>query len=291
MWSHLRSRMIVRSHSKAVRKILPHVAGHAAGGSFSACGIRPTRPDLIGKDIIWQYWGQGFENVPEVVGICLGSIDKYAGDRMIIRLDDKSINEYLEIPARILAKRGGTFSVTAFSDLIRVALLVFYGGIWIDSTILLTGNLPDEFTSGELFFYKRDPKEAHIEYWKNTYAYYFGWEEKFRVNMLSSIISSKAHNPFLEAALGSLCEIWETEDEYPYYFSFQIICDLLEKDFGFAGCRSILSDTTAHLLMQYINDPDFKIMSLPDIFKKTSVHKVTYKDIDVNRLKLAIAGQ
>ena len=80
--------------------------------------------NLAGKKIIWQYWAQGFDgNLPEVVAECLASVDRYKGNWEVIRLSDNTISDYLDIPDFVWAKRGNGFSITAFSNVLRLALL------------------------------------------------------------------------------------------------------------------------------------------------------------------------
>ena len=43
-----------------------------------------------------------------------------------------------------------------FTDIIRLALLYNYGGVWIDATILLTDYLPQEYFEMDYFMFQRD---------------------------------------------------------------------------------------------------------------------------------------
>lgn len=94
------------------------------------------------NNVIWVYWGQGFNNAPPVVQNCLESLLRNKpGDYQVITLDDATINSYITVPDIInnhLAN--GTISRTHYSDIVRFQLLKQYGGIWIDSTILVSEN-------------------------------------------------------------------------------------------------------------------------------------------------------
>ena len=67
--------------------------------------VKPKKT-LTDKNIIWQFWGQGwdYEKLPSVVKICYKSMEKYGRDYTVIRLDNESMKEYLDIPEYILEK-------------------------------------------------------------------------------------------------------------------------------------------------------------------------------------------
>lgn len=97
------------------------------------------------QKVIWQYWGQGIDKdeLPEIIQICFDSVDRNKNDYQVIRLTDITISEYIDLPDFVWRKREYVqFTRTFFSDLLRVALLSTYGGVWLDATILLTGSIP-----------------------------------------------------------------------------------------------------------------------------------------------------
>lgn len=83
---------------------------------------------------IWTFWEQGFENAPEVVKRCQKSLDKVAGKHPVIRLDRRSVHQYIQIPDYVMdKKKRGIIGSAHYSDLIRFMLLAKYGGFWIDA--------------------------------------------------------------------------------------------------------------------------------------------------------------
>ena len=147
--------------------------------------------------------GQGFTNeIPEVVQICLTSVEKNKGDYQIIRLSDKTIAEYVDLPQFILEKcKNPEFNKTFFSDLLRLTLLNLYGGVWLDATVFLTGLLPQRYAELDYFVFQRDSAEIHKKYWENSYAYYWGWDKRFKVRMLTSVIFAKENNIVISTLL------------------------------------------------------------------------------------------
>lgn len=269
VWRKLRERKILATHRRVAAICEKLISDYNQSGRDYDIKAKKS---FDNDKIIWQYWAQGYDNIPEVVSKCLKSVKQYAPDYQIIRLTANNLNEYLDIPEFIHKKRL-LYSKAHFSDILRLMLLKAYGGIWMDATILLTGPIPKEITSYDFFVFRRDPAEPNYKYWRNTYAYYFGWAEGFRVNMLNSFIVAKKGNK----TVGDLCNLmlywWETQDALPDYFFFQILFDTYE-------CKEdypLISDCIPHYLQQSYNDPIRFRLSEYEIYERTSIHKLTYK--------------
>ena len=270
LWRKLRERKILKAHRRAAGICEKLIADYRKNPVHFA--LAPKR-HFDSDRIIWQYWAQGYDDVPPVVRECLESVEKYAGGYTLVRLTDENLQDYLDLPDFVQLKRQSVFSRAFFSDLLRLMLLKTYGGIWMDATIMLSGPIPEEYADNDLFFFRRDPNEPHIPYWRNTYAYYFGWAKGFRVNMLSSFMVGKKDS----RSISELCDLmllwWKDHDNLPDYFFLQILLDVY-------GCQEsfpLVSDTLPHYLQQSINDPAFKLMSREKILHSIPIHKLTYK--------------
>ena len=84
IWRKLRERKILRTHKRVARiceSLIEEYRDH------------PVHFDLTPKKefdtdrIIWQYWAQGYDSVPPVVRECLDSVEKYASDYTLVRLN------------------------------------------------------------------------------------------------------------------------------------------------------------------------------------------------------------
>ena len=116
---------------------------------------------------IWQYWDAGTENAPDIVKTCMNSVGKYKGSIERVILNDSNIQEYVKIPENIYKlKDRGIISKAHFADILRTYLLYYYGGCWIDATVLLTDYFPKYITLSELFVFKAneedDPDELNM---------------------------------------------------------------------------------------------------------------------------------
>lgn len=55
--------------------------------------------DSPSENVVWQYWAQGIESSPEIIKICLKSVNSYFSQHgyKVIHLNNKNIHEYLDI--------------------------------------------------------------------------------------------------------------------------------------------------------------------------------------------------
>lgn len=93
---------------------------------------------------VWVLWWQGLENAPDIVKVCVSSIKRNIGNRKLVILDENNYRYYTNLDPRYeMMLENGIISKTQFSDLLRLNLLYNLGGIWLDSTYLMTGMLPE----------------------------------------------------------------------------------------------------------------------------------------------------
>lgn len=99
-----------------------------------------SRLEHKGSKVVWFCWLQGIEQAPPVVKACYNSLERHLTDREIKVIDNKNWREYVELPEYIVKKwEKGRIPAALFSDLLRLELLIKYGGTWVDSTVLCTG--------------------------------------------------------------------------------------------------------------------------------------------------------
>lgn len=269
LWRKLRERKILRQHARVAVVCEDLIARYKAEGPVVE--LKPQK-DLGTDRIIWQYWAQGYDHAPAVVRECLDSVEKWAGEYKIIRLSDENLSEYIDLPDFVQNRRQ-TYSRAHFADLLRLMLLQVYGGVWLDATVLLSAPIPREYASLDFFVFSRDPKETHYRYWRNTYAYYYGWAEGFRVKMLNSIIFSQKGGKTVTDLCALMLKWWKENDALPDYFFFQILFDV----YGLPAGMPVVSDTLPHYLQQSMNDPAFNLMPREEILATIPMHKLTYK--------------
>lgn len=227
----------------------------------SACAKVPEEPILPKDKIIWTCWLQGEENAPLIVKRCLDSIRQYADGYEVVVLDLKTISQYVSIPDYIEKKyQEGIIPHAHFSDIVRLMLLQKYGGVWIDSTILLTGSLPQYITDSPLFCYQ-PIYQGHVE-------------------LANCFLSSDKNHPIIIGVLNLLLAYWQKENKLVSYSLFHLmwtICvhsskELLDiwKAVPYVPCYTI--DVLRHDLSLNYSETRWK-----DIQSISVVHKLTYK--------------
>lgn len=236
------------------------------------------------SDYIWQYWGQGLENAPELVKKCFESVRKCCPNNKVIILDDSNISNFIEIPDYIQEKLDkGIISKTHFSDYVRTCLLVKYGGTWIDATVYLTDIIPSEIVKSDFFVFKplaysecRNVPSLKMLKLLNRIPTYLS---PF-LCLSSWFIHSKPNDRILILTKRCLEEYWFKENTlidyflYHYFVTFLILND--------KKCREIyetmpnLANRNPHLLQNVLLDQFDKDL-FDELKQLSSIHKLTYK--------------
>ena len=105
---------------------------------------------------VWTCWLQGFDAAPELVKVCQTSLKKYLVDREIIQLTEENYKSYVTLPDYIINRYDkGQIPPALFSDLLRLEVLIRYGGTWMDASVLCTGDgYPRELLDCDLFMFQ-----------------------------------------------------------------------------------------------------------------------------------------
>ncbi|CAE7197561.1 RBCMT [Symbiodinium sp. CCMP2456] len=148
-------------------------APSAKGGGVS----EPTHGNRIPK-LIWSFW-HSEALVPGVVHLAKATWKHFAPDYQLRLLNDQSFKEYLTAGARDVSP-DSFVTLSAFTDWLRLSLLASYGGIWIDSTLLLTApvdtllnqtarlsGLHLEAALFESYFLAARPEEDIVQRWRD----------------------------------------------------------------------------------------------------------------------------
>lgn len=130
-----------------------------------------------GRKRVWTCWLQGFDHAPAMVQVCQESMRRYITDREIVQLTYENYKDYVTLPEHIVRKyERGQIPPALFADLLRLEVLIQYGGTWMDATMLCTepGLLAkdswlQEIMDCDLFMFqalrKGDPRFYGISNW------------------------------------------------------------------------------------------------------------------------------
>ena len=126
---------------------------------------------------IWVFWWQGRENAPYIIRSCLDHICKNAGNHPVRVVDATNFQSYATIPSHILEKfQNKKISITHLSDYLRVNLLSKYGGLWIDGSIFVRKQIPEEVFQQPIWTIRNPGKDPeNISEWNWTIGVLGGW--------------------------------------------------------------------------------------------------------------------
>lgn len=212
---------------------------------------------------IWVCWLQGIENAPELVRKCFYSLKENMPDREIILITEDNINDYVHFPDYIIEKwKKGKITYTHITDLLRLELLINYGGIWIDSTVFCSGsNIPKFMLDSDLFFYQclKPGRDGHSNY------------------ISSWFISAKSNNKILCATKELCYEYWKKNNMMWDYFLLHDFISIVLDEYPDEWKKIIPRDnSTPHILLLRLFDKYDDIL-WDSIKMQTPFHKLSYK--------------
>lgn len=261
---------------KQQKQVADYLHQNYIGKELQDFPLKPEKPKLVGKKIIWQFWGQGLdENTPTVVKTCFNSVKKYKGNYDVIILTNETIGDYIELPDFVYEKlNNGTFEYPFFSDLLRVALLSVYGGVWCDATIYMTDKIPQKLLKQDFFVFQRAKKPENSQYWRKSCASVFNWDRDFKVNILSSFIIAKPNNKVLNEWLQNLLNYWKNEQNLHHYLLMHIFLnEIISK---YKNCE-IMDYIPPHIMQDKMNKK-YSDKLWKELTNTCFVHKLTYYD-------------
>jgi hypothetical protein len=212
--------------------------------------------------IIWICWWDGIDAMPPLVKACYNSVLKYSKSFAVNLVTKYNFREFLTIPEHIIKKMEvGIITITGFSDVLRMSLLSEYGGLWLDSTILVTSNI--HLDEKCFFTIKRESGGDAVPQRRWT---------GFCIGGIRNIILFKFVKEFL-------CAYWGKYNHLPDYFLIDYIITIA---YGFIPQIKQLIDNVRY------NNPDLYIIqdnlgneATPDFFTQigddTIFHKLTWK--------------
>ena len=217
---------------------------------------------------VWICWFQGMEEAPDIVKMCHESMKDRLHGKEIIVVTSENLREYVSFPDFIQEKwEKGIITHTHMTDLLRLELLIKYGGTWVDSTVLCTrdiDDIPNYYFDSDLFFYQtlKPGRDGHP-------------------TVLSSWYMSATTNNKVLMATRYLCyEYWKKNNEMVDYFLlhdfFQMALEYYEEDWHKVVP---VSNSTPHiLLLRLFDNYDEKVLEY--IKEQTPFHKLSYKFTD-----------
>lgn len=212
---------------------------------------------------VWVFWWQGMEKSPLLIQRCYQSVKEMLSNWEIILITENNYKDYTNFPDYIIQKLGnGQITLTHFSDLLRLELLINYGGLWLDATVLCTSKeIPSSILNSDLFVYQIQKPGA----------------DGHSIIMSSWCMYAKTNQLLLMATRDLLYEYWgknnKMDDYYLLHQFFSIVCNKYPEE-----VRKIppFCNSLPHVLLLHFFD-NYNEQYWNDLKKTTCFHKLSYK--------------
>jgi len=219
----------------------------------------------VSSNKVWVCWFQGIENAPILVKKCYESLKKNLTNREIILITAENMLDYVQFPNHIMDKwKSGAITHTHMTDLLRLELLIAYGGTWIDATVYCSREekgIPAYYFDSDLFVYQclKPGRDGHSYINSSWY------------------INAKSNNRILMAVRSMCHEYWKNNKSLKEYFLFHcfmaIVLNHFEEDWKniIPICNSI-----PHILLLRLFEP-YNEKIIDATMELTPFHKLSYK--------------
>jgi hypothetical protein len=217
----------------------------------------------VSSNKVWICWFQGMEQAPALVQRCYKSVKENMPDREIVLITSENMADYVQFPDYIIEKwKKGQITHTHMTDLLRLELLIKYGGMWLDATVFCSSSdIPDYFFDSDLFFFQclkpgRDGHSSYISSW---------------------LMSAKTNNKLLMATRHLCYEYWKQNKEMVDYFLLHDFMAIVLDYYPEAWKAIVPRDNAAPhvLLLRLFEQYDEQMWNA--IKAQTTFHKMTYK--------------
>ena len=207
------------------------------------------------KTIFWC-WFQGIKKAPKLYLSNLNSVIMNCKDFNIIIINETNMFKYIKFPSYIIEKYKKKYMTpTHFSDLLRLELLIKYGGTWVDASVLIT-KYTKEYFNKDLFFFQM---------------------KRYGCAGSSWFITSEKGNPILRTTRDLLYEYWRVNFSLYNYFTlhlfFKMSCEIYPQDL-----KNIpyVSNRQPHILQLRLRKK-FSKEEYNKIINITTVHKLSIR--------------
>ncbi len=214
---------------------------------------------------LWSMWWQGEDNAPEIVKLCFARMREYSGDHELRIITRENFRDYVSLPDYVFEKvRAKKMTLNAMANILREYLLVKHGGLWMDSTIYVANQIPEDIFTREFYTIRRElnTQDKNIAHGR--------WS--------TFLQAAQAGNILCEFLLEFLLEYWRNQENLLVYFLFDYAFEIAYNDLPL--CREILDSVPLNnpnvyeleKLMQSGHDSEFSnLLSDPEnVFFKLS---------------------
>lgn len=224
--------------------------------------------------IIWSAWLQGLDNAPEMVNVCLESHQKHLPGYEFRVLDMENYRQWVELPEWVEEKYArGMIPAALFSDVLRVAVLKRYGGVWMDASVLCTG-----FDNQQL-----QKQWAEVENSRFAVFRYYRKGDRYPSGLSNWFIAATPDNIVLTSVYDMLTAYWRDYDCTIDYYMMHLFISCALKAFpemerGMPKLNSRYSFFLGDALSRTYSQEAWQ-----ELVDHVAIHKLNYRKADEAR--------
>lgn len=231
-------------------------------------GVTAHCQEKANKQVIWVFWYQGYDSMPEMVKKCYNQLNRMKGQSEVILLSRDNLNEYITLPQFVYDRlNSGEITITHFSDIIRFALLYLYGGFWVDATVWLTKPFPKWLLDSRYWTVRNPQPKYTISVSRYKWASFL-------------LYVNKAGDDFPKIVLALMLLYVEKHNHFVDYLLLDYCMELATKQNAVRIDWNKINNSNTHLyeLIKHINNT-FDYNEWSRWGKDTFVYKLSYKVI------------
>lgn len=217
--------------------------------------------------IIWIFWAQGYDSMPDLVLECIKSIQKNRGNAQVILLTAENFSKYATLPDYIVDKfKNGIINPMYFSDALRFNLLKNRGGLWLDATDFAIDTIPDKYFS-KLCTVSGIPDDEH----------FFIAEGRWH----TALFGGQKGHPLFQFMDSFFANFWKENNESVDYFMTDYALEYAYQN-NIGNFKNYIDSNSGKIdpkfveLQLYLND-QFDQDKWEKLIEDTQIFKLTYK--------------
>ena len=228
--------------------------------------------------VIWWCWLQGLGQAPQIVKACFNSLKQLAGYSIEV-IDNANWREYLELPGYIVEKwEKKQIPPALFSDLLRLELLIKYGGTWIDSTVLCTGLKKFKGSSSSSDSTDSPSVQEFKKYLEaDLFLFQYTKQGSIPVSISNWFISAHSNNEVMIVLRDMLYAYRKDYDCVLDYYIFHLFFAMISKEYPEQITAMPYGQSQNILVLLHHWGENFEQKKWDNLTSKVSFHKLAFR--------------
>lgn len=198
-----------RYHQSVLGYLKKRYAKEIANLSFEFSKVKPV--ETINPKI-WQCWWQGEDGLKDITKVCTESVKDNCGKYSVVLITWDNYQEYVKIPSVAIRKyKEGKVTLTELTDIMRMNLLYQNGGLWVDTTVLVTEPITKMCVESQYFTCKEICRN-------HAFVSDYRWN--------TSCIGGQKNHPLFGFVAKMFEVYWTYEDQLIDYYLFDYLIEL-----------------------------------------------------------------